>query len=112
MTRVLAAGAFALLAVCLGLMPASAAQNSSSHAAAAAHRALHTAVPAPLPGDVTLTFSEFAVGTAITNQYQPQGILFGGDSPFITNDSASPTSPVLSGTPAFQGAIEGSFVDP
>lgn len=59
-----------------------------------------------------ITFSEFPVGTSIANQYQPQGILFGGDSPFITTDSSNPTSPVLSGTPLFFGSITGTFVDP
>lgn len=59
-----------------------------------------------------ITFSEFPVGTSIANQYQPQGILFGGDSPFITTDGANPTSPVLSGTPLFFGSITGTFVDP
>jgi hypothetical protein len=59
-----------------------------------------------------ITFSEYPVGTSISDQYADQGIIFGGDSPFITTDSSNPTSPVLSGSPRFQGAIEGSFVDP
>lgn len=59
-----------------------------------------------------ITFSEFPIGTSITNQYGDRGIIFGGDSPFITTDGANPTSPVLSGTPLFTGAIEGQFVDP
>ncbi|WP_255589371.1 GDSL-type esterase/lipase family protein [Cellulomonas sp. PS-H5] len=58
----------------------------------------------------TITFSEFPVGTAITTQYQQRGIAFGGDAPFIAQDGSNPTSPVLSGTPTFQGAIEGRFV--
>lgn len=41
-----------------------------------------------------------------------QGIIFGGDGPFITSDGANPTSPVLSGSPRFFGNIEGRFVDP
>src|SRR5689334_14810164 len=44
----------------------------------------------------TITFSEFPEGTSITNQYQSSGIIFGGDSPFVTGDSSNPTSPVLS----------------
>lgn len=46
-----------------------------------------------------ITFSEFAVGTSISTQYQNIGITFGGSGPFITTDGANPTSPVLSGTP-------------
>lgn len=67
---------------------------------------------APINPDNIITFSEYPVGTPITNQYSSKGILFGGDSPFITTDGANPTSPVLSGTPRFEGAIEGTFVDP
>jgi hypothetical protein len=52
------------------------------------------------------------VAISITNQYQPRGILFGGDSPFISPDRSNPTSPVLSGTPLFNGAITGTFVKP
>jgi hypothetical protein len=59
-----------------------------------------------------ITFSEFPFSTYITDQYANKGILFGGDSPFITSDGANPTSPVLSGSPLFRGAIEGIFVDP
>ena len=62
------------------------------------------------PGDV-ITFDDFAVGTVITNQYQSFGVRFGG-SVFITNDSAQPTTPVLSGTPLFEGPVSGSFVNP
>ncbi|WP_138551678.1 carboxypeptidase-like regulatory domain-containing protein [Pseudoalteromonas rubra] len=63
-------------------------------------------------GMTPITFSEFPTGTAITDQYADRGIIFGGDAPFITTDSANPTSPVLSGTPQYNGAIEGRFVDP
>jgi hypothetical protein len=59
-----------------------------------------------------ITFSEYPLNTAITSQYSNKGIVFGGSSPFITTDGANPTSPVLSGSPLFFGAIEGSFVDP
>jgi len=59
-----------------------------------------------------ITFSEYSLDTAITNQYGNKGIVFGGSSPFITTDGANPTSPVLSGSPRFFGAIEGSFVNP
>ncbi|MEO9964186.1 MAG: T9SS type A sorting domain-containing protein [Reichenbachiella sp.] len=59
-----------------------------------------------------ITFSEYSTGTYITNQYQSYGIIFSGASPFITSDGANPTSPVLSGSPIFQGSITGTFVDP
>ncbi len=59
-----------------------------------------------------ITFSEFAVGTPITDQYKSKGIIFGGNSPFITTDSSNPTSPVLSGSPRFNGTITGTFVNP
>ncbi|MBI1818664.1 MAG: hypothetical protein HYR72_27080 [Deltaproteobacteria bacterium] len=59
----------------------------------------------------TITFSEFPLGTSITDQYQDHGISFGGDAPFITSDGANPTSPVLSGSPLFRGDITGHFVD-
>lgn len=59
-----------------------------------------------------ITFSEFPLGTAVSNQYANKGILFSGDSPFISTDGSNPTSPVLSGTPQFRGDIEGTFVDP
>lgn len=60
----------------------------------------------------SITFSEFPVGTSITSQYAPDGIVFGGDAPFITTDASNPTSPVLSGSPQFNGTITGTFVDP
>jgi len=63
-------------------------------------------------GATTITFSEFPEGTPIGNQYSGKGIVFGGDSPFITSDGANPTSPVLSGSPLFSGAIVGRFVVP
>jgi PEP-CTERM motif len=61
----------------------------------------------------TLTFSEFPVGTVITNQYAPQGVVFSGAggfaNPQIANDAAMPTSPVLSGTPLYSGAFDFKF---
>lgn len=59
-----------------------------------------------------VSFGEHPLDTAITTQYSSKGIIFGGSSPFITEDGANPTSPVLSGSPRFVGAIEGTFVDP
>jgi hypothetical protein len=75
-------------------------------------------VPAAAPhapvaaADGAITFDEFPLGTSITDQYEDHGLLFGGDSPFITSDGANPTSPVLSGTPRFAGAITGTFTIP
>ncbi len=63
-------------------------------------------------GSNVITFSEFSNGTYITDQYANKGIIFKGDSPFITSDGSNPTSPVLSGSPRFNGAMEGHFVDP
>lgn len=66
---------------------------------------------APLAGVsvAPLTFDEFPIGTVITDHYSALGVVFGGEAPFITTDSSTPTSPVLSGWPKFFGDIEGSF---
>ncbi|HRC85376.1 MAG TPA: dockerin type I domain-containing protein [Thermoanaerobaculia bacterium] len=73
-------------------------------------------LPDPLAGKAAsaqlITFSEFPLGTQIRTQYASRGVIFGGDSPFITSDSCNRTSPVLSGSPLFEGAIEGTFVSP
>ncbi|MGH8924602.1 MAG: hypothetical protein ACRDWA_08225 [Acidimicrobiia bacterium] len=95
----------ALLVASVGL-PAGAEPSSGSSASDAAAEPTVT----PLATSSFITFDEFPIGTFITNQYEPQGITFGGDSPFITSDSSNPTSPVLSGSPLFHGAIEGAFV--
>ncbi|MEO1450751.1 MAG: dockerin type I domain-containing protein, partial [Bacteroidota bacterium] len=58
-----------------------------------------------------ITFDDFPLNTPITNQYANIGIIFSGNT-FITLDGANPTSPVLSGTPRFQGSISGTFVRP
>lgn len=59
-----------------------------------------------------ITFSEFPLSTTITDQYKNIGVIFGGSGAFISTDGSNPTSPVLSGTPLFQGDISGSFVKP
>jgi hypothetical protein len=59
-----------------------------------------------------ITFNEFPLRTAISDQYANRGILFRGDNPFISIDGSNPTSPVLSGSPQFRGDIEGRFVNP
>lgn len=58
-----------------------------------------------------VTFDDFPAGTMITDQYRDRGLIFGVGS-FITGDGANPTSPVLSGTPLFQGEIDIRVVDP
>ncbi len=61
----------------------------------------------------TLTFDEFPVGTVITNQYAPQGVIFSGYSgaaPMIWYDGAMPTQPVLSPNPPFAGDFMIQFV--
>jgi hypothetical protein len=65
---------------------------------------------AAVPG--AITFGEYALGTHIGTQYANRGIVFAGDDPYIWTDGANPTSPVLSGSPLYRGAIEGRFVDP
>jgi len=62
-------------------------------------------------------FSEFPVGTVITDQYaKDDGIVFqgssAGDAQFIANDAANPDSPELSGTPQFAGDVGARFVIP
>lgn len=60
---------------------------------------------------VPITFSEYPGGTTISTQYQNIGVIF-ESATFITGDGANPTSPVLSGTPRFQGPIVCRFVKP
>jgi PEP-CTERM motif len=60
----------------------------------------------------TLTFSEFAVGTIVSNQYAGLGVVFvstGGGLPIIANDGAMPNSPVLSPNPPFGGQFGWQF---
>ena len=101
------------IAILISLISGSAAAQSTSPSPVplpVARNDLTLIAPAtPVP---TITFSEFPLGTAITTQYTDQGIVFGGDDPFISQDGANPTSPVLSGSPLFQGSIEGVFVNP
>jgi hypothetical protein len=73
------------------------------------------AVPASVPASATLlTFSEFAVGTVITNQYASDGVLFSaltGSAPIIADDNAMPGSPVLSPNPPFSGDFQWTFTN-
>jgi hypothetical protein len=98
-----------VLALTCGLLAPSAALGGEP-ATSPSNKAVARSEPSPRAFNTLITFSEFPVGTQISNQYANLGIIFGGDSPFIANDSSNPTSPVLSGTPQFFGAIEGSFV--
>lgn len=53
-----------------------------------------------------ITFDEFPIGTAITDQYADRGVLINGpDSPYLAVDGAQPTSPVLSPGPNYQGQV-------
>ncbi|MGZ4390532.1 MAG: hypothetical protein ACXVRK_00200 [Gaiellaceae bacterium] len=64
-------------------------------------------------GSHLITFDEFPVGTLITTQYASDGVLFSGTpGPFITDDSANPTSPVLSPGAGFSGTLDIEFVSP
>lgn len=92
--------------------PAPSAPSTRAGGANAAAMPAQQPPPSVAAAGSAITFSEFPVGTAITTQYQSQGVAFGGASPFITTDSANPTSPVLSGTPVFQGEIRINVVDP
>jgi hypothetical protein len=72
---------------------------------------LVVAVSAPANATL-LTFSEFPVGTVITNQYAPEGVEFSpltGNAPIIADDGAMPTSPVLSPNPPFAGDFQFAF---
>lgn len=60
-----------------------------------------------------ITFS-LPHGTAVSTQYQSEGIIFGGGAQ-VSRDDSSGSSPVLTGTPPFdpaQGSITGLFVEP
>ena len=74
-----------------------------------------------------ITFSEYGVGTIITNQYQSDGVVFSEDPVKnkttgkttyvpceIYDDSADPTSPALANFAHgdYSGPIIGHFVDP
>ncbi len=90
---------------------------SSSAAGHVRAQALPKAAQAASGSAVTITFSEYPVGTVVTTQYAADdGIVFQGDSAsdaqFITDDGANPDSPELSGTPLFTGDVGARFVEP
>lgn len=51
-------------------------------------------------------------GSPVLDQFEDLGIVFGGSGPTAVEDGNSDSSPVLSGTPEFDGDITGHFVDP
>lgn len=58
-----------------------------------------------------ITF-DYPKNTRISDQYAAEGVIFGGSGAQIQLDAASPTSPVLTGTPKFEGDITVTFVEP
>ncbi|TDG12579.1 RHS repeat protein [Seongchinamella unica] len=59
-----------------------------------------------------ISFSELPLGTTVSDQFRDRGILFGGSGAITTTDAAVASSPVLAGTPLFEGDITGRFVKP
>ncbi len=59
-----------------------------------------------------LPLGNLALGTVVSDQFENDGIIFSGQTPFITNDGSSDVNPTLSGTPLFQGTVVGTFVKP
>lgn len=59
-----------------------------------------------------IDFSELPEGSSVSDQYRDRGVLFEGSGPVITEDAGSASSPVLAGTPTFEGDISGRFVIP
>ena len=100
-----------IVLTCTGivLLATTSAEATSVQTSAEAHSAA-------FEGSQTLTFESYGEGTPITNQYEPEGIVFSGSSPseppFIAWDDVSATNPVLSGDPLFHGPIHGEFVAP
>lgn len=94
-----------------GLASASTTQSAPTGAGTSPSREETATEALPVPIGA-ITFSELSVNTNVSDQYRARGIRFSGDSPFITTDTSNPTSPVLSGSPVFQGEIRGTFVNP
>jgi lysophospholipase L1-like esterase len=79
------------------------------------HAAVRPAdVPPPDGSDLgaPLPLDSLALGTYVTNQFAKDGIIFSGQSPFITDDGSSDVNPTISGSPLFQGTVVGTFVKP
>jgi len=64
----------------------------------------------------TINFSAYPVGTVISTQYAPEGVMFGVGTdamyPIIANDSSVPYSPVLSPNPPYAGDFVMVFTVP
>ena len=60
----------------------------------------------------TLPLGSLPLGSYLTNQFESEGIVFSGQSPFTTDDGSSAVNPTISGTPLFGGSVVGSFVKP
>ncbi|HEX8093941.1 GDSL-type esterase/lipase family protein [Jatrophihabitans sp.] len=103
----------AALVVFLGLAPEATGQPSASPTSGGTggHAAIRSARSALTVANA-ITFDEYPLDTAITDQYADRGVVFGGDTPFITTDDDNPTSPVLSGSPRFTGDITMRIVEP
>jgi hypothetical protein len=86
--------------------------SASSGRRALGRRVLRAVSPAVSPTAYpTITFDEVPLEEFVTNQYEDDGVIF-TSTVQTAEDEANPTSPVLSGYPRFEGAIEGYFVDP
>ncbi len=59
----------------------------------------------------TITFDEVPLEEFVSNQYKDDGIIF-TSTVQTAEDGSNPTSPVLSGYPRFERAVEGEFVNP
>lgn len=66
--------------------------------------------PTEFPMADTIRF-DVPVGVEISDQFAPYGIIFSGSGPKAIEDGSSPSNPVLSGSPQFDGDIIGEFVD-
>ena len=78
--------------------------------------ATQMSAPAYNPGERNfsqrISFSELPLETPVSDQFRDRGIVFGGSGAVTTLDGAVATSPVLTGTPLFEGDITGHFVKP
>jgi hypothetical protein len=86
-----------------------AAEHAGKHAVARPD-----SLPPPDGSDLgdPLPLGDLPLGTYVTNQFAKDGIVFSGQSPFITDDGSSDVNPTISGSPLFQGTVVGTFVKP
>ena len=111
--RLLAIGGITLaLGVAGGETPGWAASTNSTSSAKAGSRAAPPAARIAAEGDSeTIAFDEYALGESISDGYLDRGVVFTSDV-FLSDDTANPTAPVLSGTPKFFGDIVAQFTAP